>query len=493
MSHQIDFNTIRANLVRSLENNELFGDYDAHGRGMGVLLDLLARNGEYIGLYAAFAKAETDPSAARLESSLSTHAYLRGIVPRKAVAGIATVDAIIDTTIATTGIQTYSAVTGNNTVITDVAITDRITPTKPKVKLIVAAGTPGKSVIYHTTSENVPRYVIIGNDIDIATLRVVISDSYGDLVNSRELTTPFSGDYSVPEVMIMSVKNGYELIIANSVPTDKYLHCSYVRVQDNAYFNTSEINWPSEWGLTPATGQNIRSTTSMIGIDIETLRNEIINAQPINSPLITATQIKNAITARFPFISVLSVDTDITRTEDGFMSIAIYAIFKNGQRLDHATIRTIQSAVEPRMINGMHLTVRHPIVALVGIEVNRNDNGNIVPVSTLKRLQQKLTYVSVSEIITDNADIASSINGGIRCNIKSISIMLPGYYTEIELPFLNSFVTSINVDDVDVQITQTSKLQFADGKRQQDRKITIIGNWSYLPPIDSIMYNISVA
>ena len=190
---------------------------------------------------------------------------------------------------------------------------------------------------------------------------------------------------------------------------------------------------------------------------------------------------------------MLSVDTDITRTEDGFMSIAIYAIFKNGQRLDHATIRTIQSAVEPRMINGMHLTVRHPIVALVGIEVNRNDNGNIVPVSTLKRLRQKLTYVSVSEIITDNADIASSINGGIRCNIKSISIMLPGYYTEIELPFINSFVASINVDDVDVQITQTSKLQFADGKRQQDRKITIIGNWSYLPPIDSIMYNISVA
>lgn len=88
----MDFDSIRANLLTYLRNQNEFTDYDFEGSGMSVLLDILAYNTHYMGMYLNMVANEMYLDTAQLRNSVLSHAKLTNYVPTSRIGAVATVN-----------------------------------------------------------------------------------------------------------------------------------------------------------------------------------------------------------------------------------------------------------------------------------------------------------------------------------------------------------------------------------------------------------------
>ena len=88
---ELDFDTIKSNLVTFMQSQTEFSDYDFTGSGLTVLMDLLAYNTHYMAYYLNMVANEMFlDSASRRSSAVSIAKHL-GYVPKSSTSSSATV------------------------------------------------------------------------------------------------------------------------------------------------------------------------------------------------------------------------------------------------------------------------------------------------------------------------------------------------------------------------------------------------------------------
>lgn len=204
---EVDFDQIKTNLKNYLRNQAEFSDFDFDGSGMSVLLDVLAYNTHYMGMYLNFVGNEMFLDTAQLRASIMSLAKLTNYIPTSRRGAKATINVTVtpgvgeDNSAATLVLPKYTrffstpidgvsytflntdaqlAYKGNNNtyIFNNVEITQGIEVTQT----------------YNVTQINEKRrFLIPTSNIDTSTLVVTVQES--DVDNTTTLYT-YAGDFN---------------------------------------------------------------------------------------------------------------------------------------------------------------------------------------------------------------------------------------------------------------------------------------------------------
>jgi hypothetical protein len=180
----LDFDSIKANLKTFLQGQSEFSDYDFEGSGLSVLLDVLAYNTHYNGVYTNLAVNEVFLDSASKRASVVSLAKMLGYVPRSAKCARAVVNATITAPTSSPGTVTLPANQAFNTSIDGVSYTfynrSAVTTARNTAgnyafsNLSIVEGTP---LQYKYTVAAGVRYIIPNANMDIDTLTVRVQEN----------------------------------------------------------------------------------------------------------------------------------------------------------------------------------------------------------------------------------------------------------------------------------------------------------------------------
>jgi hypothetical protein len=210
---ELDFDAIKSNLKTFLQGQTEFQDYDFEGSGLSVLLDVLAYNTHYNGIYTNLAVNECFLDSASKRASVVSLAKMLGYMPRSASCATATVTATVNSPTSspstvtipamqpfTTSIDNISYTFYNRSAVTTAAVGGTYTFTG----LVLTEGAP---LQYRYTMNPGVRFIIPNANADLNTLTVSIqqtssSDLYEVYTRADTLTevTELSKIYFVKEI-----------------------------------------------------------------------------------------------------------------------------------------------------------------------------------------------------------------------------------------------------------------------------------------------------
>lgn len=183
---ELDFDQIKNNLKTYLRGQTEFVDYDFEGSGLSILLDVLAYNTHYNGLYNNMAINEMFLDSATKRSSIVSRANELGYTPHSAVCAHAVINMTVsNTTTATPPTSiTLPKNTPFNALISGVGYTFYTTEEVTAINngsgvynfnnLTIKEGTP---LTYNQVVANGVRYIIPNSNVDLTTLTVRVQDS----------------------------------------------------------------------------------------------------------------------------------------------------------------------------------------------------------------------------------------------------------------------------------------------------------------------------
>ena len=188
----LDFDNIKANLKSFLQGQNEFSDYDFEGSAMSVLLDVLAYNTHYNGIYTNLAVNEMFLDSASKRSSVVSLAKMLGYLPRSVRASTATVNVTVSSPVGSPASLTLPGLSEFTTQIEGVAYTFynqssiSITPNALGAYIFqnvpIIQGTP-LSYSYGVTAGT--KYIIPNENADLSTLTVRVQEDQ----NSSAYTT----------------------------------------------------------------------------------------------------------------------------------------------------------------------------------------------------------------------------------------------------------------------------------------------------------------
>ena len=180
----LDFDAIKANLKTFLQGQSEFSDYDFEGSGLSVLLDVLAYNTHYNGVYTNLAVNEMFLDSASKRASVVSLAKTLGYFPRSAKCATAIVNVTVTSPTSSPGTVTLPANQTFNTSIDGVSYTfyNRSAVTTARntagnyafTNLAIVEGTP---LQFKYTAANGVRYIIPNANMDIDTLTVRVQEN----------------------------------------------------------------------------------------------------------------------------------------------------------------------------------------------------------------------------------------------------------------------------------------------------------------------------
>jgi hypothetical protein len=210
---ELDFDAIKSNLKTFLQGQTEFQDYDFEGSGLSVLLDVLAYNTHYNGIYTNLAVNECFLDSASKRASVVSLAKMLGYMPRSASCATATVTATVTSPTSSPSTVTLPAMQPFTTSIDNVSYTfyNRSAVTTALVSgaytftgLVLTEGTP---LQYKYTMAPGVRFIIPNANADLNTLTVSVqqtssSDVYEVYTRADTLTevTELSHIYFVKEI-----------------------------------------------------------------------------------------------------------------------------------------------------------------------------------------------------------------------------------------------------------------------------------------------------
>ena len=182
---ELDFDAIKTNLKNFLKGQAEFQDYDFEGSGLAVLLDVLAYNTHYNGVYTNLAVNEMFLDSASKRASVVSLAKMLGYVPRSARCATATVNAVISTPTSSPSTVTIPAMQPFTTSIDNVTYTFYNRNAKSISRsasgtsytftdLVLTEGTP---LEYKYVVGPGVRYIIPNANADIDTLTVSVQEN----------------------------------------------------------------------------------------------------------------------------------------------------------------------------------------------------------------------------------------------------------------------------------------------------------------------------
>jgi hypothetical protein len=194
----LDFDTIRRDLKRYLQNQTLFQDYNFEGSTISTLIDVLAYDAYYHGWYTNFAVNEVFLHTAQIRNSVVSAARQLGYIPRSISSAIAQVDVVCSGLSAdegTVNLPRYTPFTtttgaGTFTYYNVQSLTARVPSGSANASFVGVELYEGVKVTqtFEVTSTNYStigtRLVLPNQDIDTRTLTVSVRPSVGSAVGT---------------------------------------------------------------------------------------------------------------------------------------------------------------------------------------------------------------------------------------------------------------------------------------------------------------------
>jgi hypothetical protein len=181
---ELDFDAIKSNLKNFLKGQTEFQDYDFEGSAMSVLLDILAYNTHYNGIYTNLAANEIFLDSASKRVNVVSLAKMLGYTPKSALCAKAIVDVTIISPTSQPPVVTLPANQPFNTLIDNktytfynrsgitVALNSQGNYTFSNVELV--EGTP---LTYRYNVTEGQRFIIPNPNVDLSTLSVKVQET----------------------------------------------------------------------------------------------------------------------------------------------------------------------------------------------------------------------------------------------------------------------------------------------------------------------------
>lgn len=189
---ELDFDSIKTNLKNYLKNQSEFTDYDFDGSGLSVLLDLLAYNTHYMGMYVNLVGNEMFLDTAQLRSSLLSLAKLTNYVPTSRRGSVAKINITVtpeageDTTVSSLVLPTYTRFFGTpidgvsySFLNTQAYYAEKANGVFTFTDVELTQGEFAEQQYTVTTENDKRRFTIPTTSIDTSTLVVTVQDAPG--------------------------------------------------------------------------------------------------------------------------------------------------------------------------------------------------------------------------------------------------------------------------------------------------------------------------
>lgn len=190
---ELDFDSIKTNIKNYLKNQSEFTDYDFDGSGMSVLLDILAYNTHYMGMYVNFVGNEMFLDTAQVRASLLSLAKLTNYVPTSRRGSISTVDIKVtpgnteDANLASLILPQYTRFFGTPVDGVSYVFTNTEAYSAEKANGVfeftdvrLTQGELSEQVYTVTTENDKRRFTIPTTTLDTSTMTVVVQESEVD-------------------------------------------------------------------------------------------------------------------------------------------------------------------------------------------------------------------------------------------------------------------------------------------------------------------------
>lgn len=186
---ELDFDTIRNNLIDYLKAQPTFSDYNFDGSGLTVLLNSLAYNTHYLAFVASMGFNEKYLDSAVTRSAVVSAAKSIGYTPSSATAPTASVDIVVSnvtgspTTLTLPKYSNFSATVAGTSytfVNTESVIATRIGSTFTFGAVDIKEGSP-LLFSYIVGNETSQIYEIPNDNVDVSTIKVFVQNSISDL------------------------------------------------------------------------------------------------------------------------------------------------------------------------------------------------------------------------------------------------------------------------------------------------------------------------
>ena len=185
----LEFDSIKSNLIEYLKGQDEFLDYDFEGSGMSVILDLLAYNTHYMGYYANMLGNEMFLDSSSLRESVVSHAKHLNVHPFSKKAARAKIDITINPTNKPVSMTiekntkfnssingtSYSYITNKN-----VTAVRTLQDTYIFNGLEIIEGSILNKAYTVNGSDKTQRFIIPNSDVDTTTLSVLVQKSATD-------------------------------------------------------------------------------------------------------------------------------------------------------------------------------------------------------------------------------------------------------------------------------------------------------------------------
>jgi hypothetical protein len=185
----LEFDSIKSNLIEYLKGQDKFLDYDFEGSGMSIILDLLAYNTHYMGYYANMLGNEMFLDSSSLRESVVSHAKHLNVHPFSKKAARAKIDITINPTNKPVSMtiekntKFSSSINGTSySYITNKNVTSVRTPQDTYIfnGLEIIEGSILNKAYTVNGSDKTQRFIIPNSDVDTTTLSVLVQKSATD-------------------------------------------------------------------------------------------------------------------------------------------------------------------------------------------------------------------------------------------------------------------------------------------------------------------------
>ena len=259
----LDFDSIKTNLKKFLRQQDQFTDYDFDGSTINTLLDVLAYNTHYNGVYANVLANEMFLDSADMRNSIVSHAKHVGYTPRSATAPYADVDLVVNnatgaTLTAAQGTTFTSTVDGvsYNYIVKEDTTTTPVDGVYTFKNLNLYEGTLVTNKYTVNTTDANQRFLIKNDMADTTTLLVKVQNSSSDTTTTTyALSTDLANVSSTSAVYFLegAEDEQYEVIFGDGV-LGKALSTGNIVSLTYIVTNGSDSNGASSFALSGNVG-----------------------------------------------------------------------------------------------------------------------------------------------------------------------------------------------------------------------------------------------
>ena len=270
---ELDFDNIKANLKEYLKGQSEFSDYDFEGSGLSILLDVLAYNTHYNGIYTNLAINEMFIDSASKRSSVVSLAKLLGYTPNSAKCATATITLNVTSPSTGPSVVTVPAFTQFNTTVDGSSYAFYTTQEYSAVgastnytipNVVITEGSP---LTFKYTAAAGVRYIIPNANVDLSTVKVRVQENStsSNFTTYTVSTSIITADSTSKVFWVKEIDDGlYELTFGNgtlgrALDNGNVVHISYFVSSLDAANSASLFSYD---GSTLYSGANVSITTT---------------------------------------------------------------------------------------------------------------------------------------------------------------------------------------------------------------------------------------